>query len=207
VRASCEDGHEFIRHAAIRIAAEPLPGFTGPPLSQSQRRALSREQSQEQSRGLTPPLQLPPRKRIAHFVMNLPDSAITFLHAFRGIFAQSSSPSVPDVDLKALYDVMPRVHCHCFTRELDREAAERDIRHVSTPSVSTSWLRVLTVWMAHAWQRVEQQLGCVLSAEDEVSLHLVRSVAPNKEMYCISFRLPRATAFGELPEPVLCHNK
>jgi tRNA (guanine37-N1)-methyltransferase len=148
VRASCEDGHEFIRHAAIRVAAEPLPGFTGPPLSQSQRRALSREQS----RGLAPPLQLPPklppRKRIAHFVMNLPDSAITFLGAFRGIFGQLPSPSVSNIDLKALYDVMPMVHCHCFTREMDREAAERDIRHVSTPSVSTSWLCVLTVWIA-----------------------------------------------------------
>jgi len=55
---------------------------------------------------------------------------------------------------------------------------------------------------AYAWQRVEQQLGNVLGAEDEVSVHLVRSVAPNKEMYCISFRLPRATAFGELGGPV-----
>ena len=49
----------------------------------------------------------------------------------------------------------------------------------------------------HAWQRVEQKLGCELSAENDVSVHLVRSVAPNKEMYCISFRLPRVTAFGE----------
>jgi tRNA (guanine37-N1)-methyltransferase len=64
--------------------------------------------------------------------MNLPDSAITFLDAFRGILAPSSSPSESDIDLGALYDVMPMVHCHCFTREMDREAAERDIRHVRT---------------------------------------------------------------------------
>src|SRR6266436_9602034 len=83
-------------------------------------------------RGQLSPSKLPPRKRIAHFVMNLPDSAITFLDAFRGIFAQSLSPSTSDIDLRALYDVMPMVHCHCFTRELDREAAERDIRHVRT---------------------------------------------------------------------------
>ncbi|KAH9984412.1 Met-10+ like-protein-domain-containing protein [Russula vinacea] len=171
VRASCEDGREFIRHAARRVAADPLPGFMGPPLSQSQRRA----QSRGQSHGLMPPSQLPPRKRIAHFVMNLPDSAITFLDAFRGILAPPSSPSESDIDLGALYDVMPMVHCHCFTREMDREAAESDIRH-----------------------RVEEELGCVLGSEDEVSMHLVRSVAPNKEMYCISFRLPRATAFGEV---------
>lgn len=147
---------------------------------------------------LTPPLQQPPRRRIAHFVMNLPDSAITFLDAFRGVFAQSSSPSASDIDLKGLYDVMPMVHCHCFTRELDREVAERDIRHVSTPHCIELAMRV----DRHtAWQRVEEQLGCVLSAEDEVSLHLVRSVAPSKEMYCISFRLPRAVAFGEPPQP------
>ncbi|KAI0294928.1 Met-10+ like-protein-domain-containing protein [Russula brevipes] len=168
VRASCADGREFIRHAAIRVAADPLPGFAGPPLSQSQRRAQSRQQIS--------PSQLPPRQRIAHFVMNLPDSAITFLEAFRGFLvpSSSSSSSRSDIDLAAIYDVMPMVHCHCFTRELGREAAERDIR-----------------------RRVEQELGSGLSAESEVSLHLVRSVAPNKDMYCISFRLPRETAFGE----------
>jgi len=167
VRASCEDGREFIRYVAMRVATDPLPGYSGPLLSQSQRRAQSRQ------RGLIPPSQLPPRRRISHFVMNLPDSAITFLDAFRGILSPSSSSSRADIDLKAVYDVMPMVHCHCFTREMEREAAERDIL-----------------------RRVEEQLGCRLCAENEVSMHLVRSVAPNKEMYCISFRLPRATAFG-----------
>ncbi|KAI0257069.1 Met-10+ like-protein-domain-containing protein [Lactifluus subvellereus] len=159
-RASCEDGRDFIRHAAARVAADPLPGYAGPSLSQSQRRAQSRQQSRRLN-----PSELPPRKRIAHFVMNLPDSAITFLDAFRGMLATTG--------LQALYDVMPMIHCHCFTRELEREAAERDIRH-----------------------RVEERLGCTLSAENEVTVYLVRSVAPNKDMYCISFRLPRATAFG-----------
>ncbi len=50
----------------------------------------------------------------------------------------------------------------------------------------------------HDRQRVEGQLGCLLSNENEVVLHLVRSVAPNKDMYCISFRLPHMTAFGQL---------
>lgn len=44
-------------------------------------------------------------------------------------------------------------------------------------------------------QRVEAKLGHPLG--EEVSLHLVRSVAPNKDMYCISFRLPREVAFAE----------
>jgi len=172
VRISCEDGREFIRQAAMRVATDPLPGYSGPPLSQPQRRA----QSRQQLRGLIPrsqPSQLPPRRRIAHFVMNLPDSAITFLGAFRGILSPSPSSSHAGIDLTAVYDVMPMVHCHCFTREMELEAAERDILH-----------------------RVEEKLGCILGAENEVSVHLVRSVAPNKEMYCVSFRLPRATVFG-----------
>ncbi|KAJ3573542.1 hypothetical protein NP233_g2362 [Leucocoprinus birnbaumii] len=105
---------------------------------------------------------LPSRKRIGHFVMNLPDSAISFLDAFRGILAGEESHG-----LASTYEVTPMVHCHCFTRELDPQKAAADIR-----------------------QRVEQQLGCPV--DEDVSLHLVRSVAPNKEMYCISFRLPRA---------------
>jgi tRNA (guanine37-N1)-methyltransferase len=92
--------------------------------------------------------QLPPRKRIAHFVMNLPDSAITFLDAFRGILAPSSSSSEADIDLAATYDVMPMVHCHCFTRELEPEAAERDIRHVRSFVRFPHLLRVLMVHLA-----------------------------------------------------------
>ena len=42
----------------------------------------------------------------------------------------------PFDDLQALYAVMPMVHCHCFTRELDRDAAERDIRQVRVNAVS-----------------------------------------------------------------------
>jgi tRNA (guanine37-N1)-methyltransferase len=55
--------------------------------------------------------------------MNLPDSAIEFLDVFRGIL------SFPE--LNNFYDVMPMIHCHCFTREVtDPEKAEQDIRVV-----------------------------------------------------------------------------
>ena len=63
-----------------------------------------------------------PRHRISAFVMNLPDTAIQFLDTFRGILASDDSRHV--------YDVMPMVHCYCFTRELEPSMAEVDIRSV-----------------------------------------------------------------------------
>lgn len=68
--------------------------------------------------------------------MNLPDSAIEFLDAFRGIFAEP--------ELREAYEGrLPMVHCHCFTREVeDRTGAESDIKQVSTASmIGRSWTR------------------------------------------------------------------
>ncbi len=61
--------------------------------------------------------------------MNLPDSAIQFLDAFRGIF---SSDNAGGRDLSGVYDKdsLPMVHCYCFTRELEPDKAEVDIRKV-----------------------------------------------------------------------------
>ena len=56
--------------------------------------------------------------------MNLPDSAIEFLDAFRGALSQGLQ------EFRTLYDEMPMVHCHCFTRFLEPDEAERDIRNV-----------------------------------------------------------------------------
>ncbi|KAI0319426.1 Met-10+ like-protein-domain-containing protein [Amylostereum chailletii] len=167
VRASCEDGREFIRKVVGWSFTDPMLPYSGPPRSRNQiQKEDKRRQQQRPEQGVS----YPPRRRIAHFVMNLPESAITFLDAFRGLLA----PGADEDDLRALYDEMPMVHCHCFTRELDPEGAERDIR-----------------------QRVGEQIGQELCEGDEVSLHFVRKVAPNKDMYCISFRLPRKVAFGE----------
>jgi tRNA (guanine37-N1)-methyltransferase len=45
-------------------------------------------------------------------------------------------------------------------------------------------------------QRASQYLGHTITPEsDAYGLHLVRRVAPNKDMYCLTFRLPRDVAF------------
>lgn len=43
-------------------------------------------------------------------------------------------------------------------------------------------------------QRVEEKIGHRLG--EDAAYHWVRSVAPQKEMYCVSFRLPHAVAFA-----------
>ncbi|CDO73097.1 hypothetical protein BN946_scf185007.g151 [Trametes cinnabarina] len=163
VRAFCEDGRAFIRNAFNRAYDDPLP----PPPQPKPRRSELKEMRAPD----TPPLPPAPRRqRINHFVMNLPDTAILFLDAFRGVLAPENAGGR---DLSGLYDAasMPMVHCHCFTRELELAKAEADIR-----------------------QRVEEKLGHTVG--EETSFHWVRSVAPQKEMYCVSFRLPHAAAFA-----------
>ncbi|KAJ7103254.1 Met-10+ like-protein-domain-containing protein [Mycena belliarum] len=164
VRVSCEDGRSFIQEAATRLIANEFPAYSGPKKSKNQENQERRKQ-----RFVKPQADdvlLPGRNKISHFVMNLPDSAIQFLDAFRGIFSHLSRQ-----DVDRIYATMPMVHCHCFTREIEPENAKADIL-----------------------KRVEEKLGHPVT--EDFSLHLVRSVAPNKDMYCISFRLPAKVAFN-----------
>ncbi|KAJ6483893.1 Met-10+ like-protein-domain-containing protein [Mycena vulgaris] len=164
VKVSCEDGRPFIRDAVARLIADPFPAYSGPKKSKNQENQERRKQrSQKPQADSTASV---PRKKISHFVMNLPDSAIQFLDAFRGILSHLDKQ-----DVENIYTTMPMIHCHCFTREIEPENVQVDIL-----------------------KRVEEKLGHPL--DQEFSLHLVRSVAPNKDMYCISFRLPAKVAFN-----------
>ena len=125
VRASCEDGSDFIRNVVGWAYTDPIAPYTGPP------RSVNRiQKARRAGRPIEAPSR-PPRRRIDHFVMNLPDSAITFLDAFRGLLSSGI-----EEDLRALYDKMPMVHCHCFTREMELGGAEYDIRQVTAPMTS-----------------------------------------------------------------------
>ncbi|KAJ4002268.1 Met-10+ like-protein-domain-containing protein [Lentinula boryana] len=163
VRTFCEDGRNFIRNVFRRVYDTPFPAYTGPKLSKTALRKLQKQTARDKPVIENPPSQefKPPRRKIDHFVMNLPDTAILFLDAFRGVFA--------DKALREVYSTMPIIHCHCFTRESELEQAEIDIR-----------------------QRVEEKLE--VSLQGDVEFKKVRSVAPGKEMYCVSFRLPPEVA-------------
>lgn len=132
VRVTCEDGRDFIRTIVSRVFDEPFPAYAGPKPSrleeEKERKRLQKLAAEGQSiSNVTTADAKPPRKRITHFVMNLPDSAIQFLDAFRGILIddQRNLSETYDDD-----DEMPMIHCHCFTRELEPEKADQDIRQV-----------------------------------------------------------------------------
>ena len=110
--------------------------------------------------------------------MNLPGTALEFLDAFHGCLASIRD----EAGFAEVYDVMPLIHCHCFTRELERPGAETDIREVCICHQSFVYMHLTATS-----QRAENALGHGL---EDAKYHFVRKVAPNKDMYCLSFRLP-----------------
>ena len=122
-----------------------------------------------------PPIILTAPKTFAHYVLNLPASAITFLPAFIGLYAGHAQLFAPHTDTK-----LPMIHVHCFsTKSDDNREEERKI-----------------------CREISEQLGYEMSPGDEeregeVGVWDVRDVAPQKRMFCASFRLPGEVAFRE----------
>ncbi|KAK9810055.1 hypothetical protein WJX72_004048 [[Myrmecia] bisecta] len=109
----------------------------------------------------------PPGFRFDHAIMNLPASAVEFLDAFNGAF-QHERWKGP----------LPMVHCYTFAKADETNAGVQS--------------------------RVEAFLGGSFEASEPgvqpsqstFSIHMVRDVAPNKRMLCVSFRLPATVAYG-----------
>lgn len=134
VRSFCEDGQDFIKASIGRVLNIPFPPASE--LRSKTQQLRAKKLAREQGSAAPPPEELtgPARNRVTHYVMNLPDSAITFLGAFRGMM---TAANVQGRDLSGEYDAshMPMVHCYCFTREAEPDRAEIDIRQVSNPTV------------------------------------------------------------------------
>ena len=123
IRVSCQDGRGFARQAVADVYSQP---FEPRPVKATVRvKRSQRSPSSVDAPEVPPPL--PSRRRVDHFVMNLPATAIEFLDAFHGIFSSLRE----DKDFEVIYgQEMPMVHCYSFTKELDPQAAAKDLREV-----------------------------------------------------------------------------
>lgn len=118
-----------------------------------------------------PPTILTLPTTVNHFVMNLPASAIDFLGSYKSVYHGKEKLFEPYTKAK-----LPMVHVHCFsTKSADnaREAVE-------------------------ICGRISEKLGHKVEVGDpDLSIHDVRDVAPNKRMFCASFRIPAEVAFRD----------
>ena len=111
---------------------------------------------------------------VAHFVMNLPASAIDFLPCFQGLYAGREALFAPHTATK-----LPLLHVHCFAGKHDEQMPKQDVL-----------------------ARVSRELGVDMTLGDdperdsELAVYYVREVSNNKSMYCATFRLPPQVAFA-----------
>lgn len=112
---------------------------------------------------------------ISHYVMNLPDSAITFLDEFIGLY--NRDPEVERIVKGDEKFKLPVINVHCFEKfsPLDPE-----------PSMEELCRRV--------YERIVEMIKFRPPFES-FKFHLVRKVAPTKPMFCVTFELPREVAF------------
>ena len=79
-----------------------------------------KQAAKDKRHGVPEPPEQPPRRRVDHFVMNLPATAIEFLDAFRGSLKEIRD-SDPATFEEVYGDRMPAIHCHAFSSEGDPE--------------------------------------------------------------------------------------
>ena len=108
-------------------------------------------------------------KTFGHYVMNLPATAITFLDAFIGLYHGQEELFAPYTSTK-----LPMIHVHCFSSKSDDNVRER----------------------LEICDNISSQIGFTIRPNGEdVTIWDVRDVAPQKRMFCASFRLPAEVAF------------
>ena len=177
VNAFNMDGRNFIRWCAETLLNEkPLVVKYEP----KQWRNMSRALDSGRHAMVKPPPEVWTRPQIPdHYIMNLPASAIDFLDGFRGLYTGKEELFAPHTSQH-----LPMIHVYCFCgRSEDPMDDYNDICN-----------------------RIEERIGYRLkpgedgtNAESELEIYCVRVVSPNKQMFCISFRLPKEVAFADRP--------
>ena len=159
-----EDGHDFIHRAADLVLEASKRGDHA---------LIKPKFSRSSGNPAPPPTRVPVPPTVSHFVMNLPASAIEFLHNFRGLYHEHEELFAPHTKT-----LLPMIHVHCFAPKPNNDAAVQEVL-----------------------DRIEKEIGLRPKPgngeeEGQATFHEVRDVAPNKLMFCVSMRLPSDVAFA-----------
>ena len=138
VRTANEDARAFIRQSVLDVWTTPFPAFESRLALKARESLERRERDARKAQELVspstsaPPIPAtkvagPPRRLVNHFVMNLPNSAIEFLDAYRGLYTPllELEGAKEAIEAAGGEDGLPLVHCYCFTKDV--EGAEADI--------------------------------------------------------------------------------
>ena len=182
VRPFNRDGRDFIREAADAVYAASQNGeyaLVRMTSKEKNRRKRVLAQGGPEAESLLEPERVPIPPTITHFVMNLPATATTFLPHFRGLYSGREELFAPRPGPGAAK--LPMVHVHCFAPKVEDDSSVREV-----------------------CARLSSELGVAFTPGDpeepgRAAVHNVRTVAPNKDMFCASFRLPPEVAFAPRP--------
>lgn len=167
------DGREFIRKSPQLLLdwAESQKVITKSKVTK--RRKLDPITNEKVTSRQTETINVEIPKFFSNYVMNLPDSALTFLDEFIGLYSGvgESIKQVPGFKL-------PIINVHCFEKFSHDEQPEPSLEELSK--------------RVHA--KIVKLIDYPIPFED-CQFHLVRKVAPTKPMFCVSFELPEAVAF------------
>ncbi|KAI1639451.1 Met-10+ like-protein-domain-containing protein [Biscogniauxia mediterranea] len=196
VRSFNEDGRAFIRRAADLVYEASMRGeHAVVELTRRDKRRQARNETSPSSSSPppSPPTPLPEPRRvplpptISHFVMNLPASALGFLPHFRGLYAGREHLFAPHTETP-----LPLVHVHCFAGKGEGDGPLLDVAERASRGLG------LGLGLDDGKTAAPLRLGRA-GEPGEIEVLEVRNVAPNKRMFCASFRLPPEVAFAPRP--------
>jgi tRNA G37 N-methylase Trm5 len=168
-----QDGRNFIRWSARALQKWDPVTVTIQPRTKRTRDASG------QVKETQPPPEVYTRPKVFHhYVMNLPGNALEFLDAFIGVYAGCEELFEPHTK-----EQLPMVHVYCFSGHSENEVDD----HIDICKRMSERLEYPIT--------VEDRVGGTGNTELDLSIHNVRLVSPNKQMFCASFRLPREVAF------------
>ena len=167
VRPFCEDGHSFIRSSSSRLLDSKRQITLRPKVSRTARTNENQKPFQQ-----APSEILKEPKVFSHYILNLPASALTFLPNFIGLYSGHDHLFHPSTGTK-----LPMIHVYYFSTKSDDNKIEE----------------------AKICEEIGRQLGYEFRGIEGAEMEIwdVRDVAPQKRMFCASFRLPAEVAFRE----------